>query len=116
MAFGALGERPAVVGRPAGVADNFERSRGGGIRRSSVSVGETYLHPPAATCRLVDRETDQIEELFIDAAARRYRANLRRHQENWRRAARQVGAVFVPLVAEEFCRTWDFSPLVEAGS
>jgi hypothetical protein len=66
--------------------------------------------------RLVDGETDKVEELFIDATAEtRYRANLQRHRENWHRAARQVGAVFVPLVAEEFCRSWDFSPLVEAG-
>jgi hypothetical protein len=40
---------------------------------------------------------------------------LQRHRENWNRAARQAGAVFVPLVAEEFCRSLDLSPFVEAG-
>lgn len=66
--------------------------------------------------RLVDSETGGVEEVFLDAAALgRYRNNLQRHRENWRRAARQVGAVMVPLVAEELCAGWDFSPLIEAG-
>ncbi len=66
--------------------------------------------------RLVDSETGELEEIFIDAVAEtRYRNNLQRHRENWNRAARQAGAVFVPLVAEEFCRSLDLSPFVEAG-
>lgn len=66
--------------------------------------------------RLVDSETGGVEELFIDAAAQaRYRNNLQRHRDHWHQAARQVGAVFVPLVAEDLCRNWDFSALIEAG-
>lgn len=66
--------------------------------------------------RLVDSESELIEEVFLDATAlARYHNNLQRHRENWRRAARQVGALMVPLVAEEVCAGWDFSPLVEAG-
>lgn len=66
--------------------------------------------------RLVDSESEQVEEVFLDATAlARYRGNLQRHGEHWRLAARQVGAVFVPLAAEEICRRWDFSPLLEAG-
>ena len=72
--------------------------------------------PVRGNLRLVDSESGQIEEIFVDATAQtRYRNNLQRHRENWHRAARQVGAIFVPLVAEEFCGGWDFSRLVEAG-
>lgn len=66
--------------------------------------------------RLVDSESDAAENLYLDATAvARYCENIRRNRENWRRAARQTGAVFVSLVAEELCRRWDLSPLVEAG-
>lgn len=65
--------------------------------------------------RLVDSEDGQNEEIYLDATAlARYRTNMQRHRENWRLAARQVGAVFVSLVAERLCENWDFSPLVEA--
>lgn len=66
--------------------------------------------------RLVDSESELVEEVFLDASAlARYRNNIERHRDAWRRAARQVGAVLVPLVAEDVCNGWDFSPLVEAG-
>ncbi|MFO7907572.1 MAG: DUF58 domain-containing protein [Planctomycetota bacterium] len=66
--------------------------------------------------RLVDSESEAVEEVYLDAAAvARYCENIRRNRENWRRAARQTGAVFVSLAAEEICHHWDFSPLVEAG-
>jgi uncharacterized protein (DUF58 family) len=66
--------------------------------------------------RLVDSEDDLVEEVFLDATAlARYRDNIQRHRDAWRRAARQVGALLVPMVAEEVCSGWDFSPLVEAG-
>jgi uncharacterized protein (DUF58 family) len=66
--------------------------------------------------RLVDCESDLVEDVFLDATAlARYRNNIEGHRDAWRRAARQVGAVLVPLVAEEVCSGWDFSPLVEAG-
>ena len=65
--------------------------------------------------RLVDSEDDRTEEIFLDATSlARYQSNLQRHRDNWRLAARQVGAVFVPLVAERLCESWDFAPLVEA--
>lgn len=66
--------------------------------------------------RLVDSESDDAQEAFLDATAlARYRDNLRRHRDNWRQAVRQVGALFVSLVAEEVCRNWDLSPLAEVG-
>jgi uncharacterized protein (DUF58 family) len=65
--------------------------------------------------RLVDSETGQVEEIFLDAAAAaRYRRNLQRHCENWHRAVRQAGGVLVQFVAERMVANWDFSPLVEA--
>ena len=75
------------------------------------------VDPPLnGALRLVDSESQQTEEIFLDTPAlNRYRENLRRHRENWRQSVRQVGAVFVSLVAEELCGNWDLSPLVEAG-
>jgi uncharacterized protein (DUF58 family) len=65
--------------------------------------------------RLLDCESGQAWEVFVDATGQdRYRRNLARHQQSWHQAARQVGATFIPLVAEDLCRTWDLSPLVEA--
>lgn len=65
--------------------------------------------------RLHDCESGQTREMFIDAAGQeRFRQNLARHQENWQRAARKVGATLVPLIAEDVCRNWDLAPLVRA--
>ena len=81
-----------------------------------VLAADDLTPPHQGNHRLVDSETGAAEELFLDAAAvARYRGNLQRHCDAWRQAARQTGVVLVPLVAEELCRTWDLSPLVEAG-
>ncbi len=81
-----------------------------------VLAADDVNPPHQGNHRLVDSESDYAEELFLDAAAiARYRGKLQRHCENWQQAARQTGAVFVPLVAEDLCRNWDLSPLVEAG-
>jgi uncharacterized protein (DUF58 family) len=73
-------------------------------------------HPPErGNLRLVDSETDQVREIFVDAVAeQRYREALTRHQQNWHRAARQVGAVFTVLVAERLLEDWDLETLVAA--
>ena len=75
------------------------------------------LSPPHhGNHRLIDSENDNAEELFLDAGSiARYRGRLQRHCDNWQQAARQMGAIFVPLVAEDVCRNFDLSPLVEAG-
>jgi len=66
--------------------------------------------------RLLDSETGEFYEVFVDAAGlERYRQNFQRHQQAWRAAARQVGATFLTFIAEDFCRTWDFSPFVQSG-
>jgi uncharacterized protein (DUF58 family) len=65
--------------------------------------------------RLLDCESSEALEIFVDAAGQdRYRRNLARHQQDWHLAARKVGATFISLVAEDLCRGWDLSPLVEA--
>ncbi|MBI1370565.1 MAG: DUF58 domain-containing protein [Planctomycetes bacterium] len=72
--------------------------------------------PQRGSVRLADSETGELREVFIDAGAQeRYRAALAQHQENWSRAATQVGATMVTIVAERLLATWDMSPLIEAA-
>ena len=57
--------------------------------------------------RLVDSETGEISELFADAAARdTYRRALERHQQNWYRACRQIGAELFTIDAETIVHDW----------
>lgn len=71
--------------------------------------------PEGQSVRLVDSETDEVKELHVDAAtARRYREALARHQQHWHEACRQVGAVFVTLIAEELLTHWNLDALVMA--
>jgi uncharacterized protein (DUF58 family) len=71
--------------------------------------------PEGGSLRLVDSETDQVREIHVDAvAARRYRAALARHQQNWDQACRQTGAVLTTVVAEDLVRDWKLDALVAA--
>jgi hypothetical protein len=64
---------------------------------------------------LIDSETDEEREIFIDdSAIGRYRDALARHQQNWHRACRQIGAVLVNVVAEEIIAGWNLEALVRA--
>jgi len=80
-------------------------------------LAEEDVRPPEqGNLRLMDCETGGTQEVFIDAtASARYRDRLTRHQQHWHRAARQVGAVLITLVAERFLRDWDLDPLMAAG-
>ncbi|MBN1395836.1 MAG: DUF58 domain-containing protein [Pirellulales bacterium] len=90
--------------------------RAAAVHVIQVLAADDDAPPHRGNVRLVDSESDEVEEVFLDAAAlARYRAKLQNHRENWRRAARQAGAAFVPLAAEVLCGAWDLSPLVEAG-
>jgi len=72
--------------------------------------------PERGRLRLLDSETDERREIFIDdGAIRRYRDALARHQQNWRRACRQIGAVMVNIITEEIVADWNLKVLVEAG-
>jgi len=72
--------------------------------------------PERGRVRLLDSETDERREIFIDdGAIRRYRDALARHQQNWHRACRQIGAAMVNLIAEELVADWNLEALVNAG-
>ncbi len=71
--------------------------------------------PQRGNVRLVDSESGEVQEVFIDAAAQqRYRDNLARHQDNWQRACTRVGARMATLVAERLVGDWDLGELVAA--
>ncbi len=80
-------------------------------------LAEADTQPPHhGSIRLVDRETQEVREVFIDAEAqRRYREALARHQDQWQRACTQTGAMMTTIVAEPLVKNWDLSPLVESG-
>ena len=72
--------------------------------------------PQRGNLRLVDAETGQRQEVFIDAAAQqRYRNALARHQDAWNRAAKQIGAVMTSVVAEDLLADWNLGELVREG-
>lgn len=65
--------------------------------------------------RLIDSETDEQREIFIDdAAIRRYREALARHLQNWNHACRQTGATMVEMSAEQLLAAWNLEALVKA--
>jgi uncharacterized protein (DUF58 family) len=71
--------------------------------------------PLGGNLRLVDMETELVRELHIDEAVlRRYRDNLRRHQDNWHRACKQTGAIFTVVIAEKVLEDWRLDDLVAA--
>ena len=62
--------------------------------------------------RLVDVESGEPLEVFVDVVARnKYRHALARHQQNWHRACRQVGAAMVTVTAEEVTDRWRLDAL-----
>jgi hypothetical protein len=72
--------------------------------------------PERGRVRLIDSETEEQREIFIDEGAiRRYRDALARHQQNWHRACRQIGAVMVNIIAEEVIADWNLESLVKAA-
>jgi uncharacterized protein (DUF58 family) len=103
------------------LGDPLELLRGIADRASAVYVIQVLAAADAAPShlgnfRLVDSETGEYEELFLDATAlARYRHNLQRHSDNWHRAARQLGGLFLTVVAERLVADWDLSALLEAG-
>jgi uncharacterized protein (DUF58 family) len=71
--------------------------------------------PERGNIRLVDSESGEVMEVFLDAVAqKRYREAFARHQENWHRGCRQVGALMTTLVAEDVVRDWQLDDLVAA--
>jgi len=65
--------------------------------------------------RLNDCETNKQKEMFVDAVAeKRYRQNLARHQYNWSRGCRRLGAIMTTVVAERIVDQWKLDELVLA--
>ena len=65
--------------------------------------------------RLVDSETETVQEIFVDAAAeKRYSDALARHQESWHLAAKQTGAIMTTVIAEQILSDWRLEALVAA--
>jgi len=65
--------------------------------------------------RLVDSETNKINEMFVDAQMLdRYQRRFQAHQENWHRATRQVGAIMTTLIAEDIVDAWHLDALIAA--
>jgi uncharacterized protein (DUF58 family) len=79
-------------------------------------LAEADANPPErGRLRLIDSETDQQQEIFIDdGAITRYRNALARHQQNWHSACRQAGATMVELIAEQVVAGWNLEALVKA--
>ena len=72
--------------------------------------------PERGRVRLLDSETDERREIFIDdGAIRRYRDALARHQQNWHSACRRIGAAMVNVIAEDLVADWNLEALVKAG-
>jgi len=89
-------------------------------RASAVFVvqllAQSDVKPPQrGNVRLTDVETGGVRDVFVDAVAQRqYEENLARHQSNWSRGCRQVGAVMTTVVAEEMVGRWQLDELVRA--
>ena len=79
-------------------------------------LAEVDVNPPErGNIRLVDSETGEMQELFLDTVAeRRYQSSLAHHQENWHVAAKQTGAVMTTVVAEQIVSNWRLEALVAA--
>jgi uncharacterized protein (DUF58 family) len=79
-------------------------------------LAEADVHPPEdSPLRLIDAETEQMREIYVDAIrARRYREALARHQQNWHQACRASGAIFSTIVAETLLRDWKLDELIAA--
>lgn len=71
--------------------------------------------PVRGNIRLVDSETGEVRDVFVDAAAeKRYRARLMAHRAAWDEACRRAGATLVPVIAEDLLADWDVKEFMAA--
>ena len=71
--------------------------------------------PDRGNMRLIDSETEQTREMFLDdSAVQRYKEALARHRDNWQLACRQTGAVMTTMIAEETAGDWELEDLVSS--
>lgn len=63
---------------------------------------EDATPPEHGSIRLVDSETDEVTEIYIDATTQKqYAANLAQLQQSWDDACRQCGAQLTTIIAED---------------
>ncbi len=63
---------------------------------------EDATPPEHGSVRLVDSETDEVTEIYIDSSAQKqYAENLARLQQSWDDACRQCGAHLTTIIAED---------------
>lgn len=63
---------------------------------------EDTTPPEHGSIRLVDSETDEVTEIYIDAATQKqYAENLAQVQQSWDEACRQCGAHLTTIIAED---------------
>jgi uncharacterized protein (DUF58 family) len=103
------------LGEPMAVLQSLARGAASLVVAQTLASADADS-PERGRVRLLDSETDERREIFIDdGAIRRYRDALARHQQNWHRACRQIGAVMVNVIAEEVVADWNLEALVNAG-
>ena len=69
--------------------------------------------PDRGNVRLIDSETEQTREIFLDdVSVRRYKESLARHRDNWQLACRQTGTVMTTILAEDTAADWELEDLV----
>jgi len=80
-------------------------------------LGAADVAPPdQGFIRVVDAETDEELDLFLDATAReRYAAALHTHTAAWSEACRKAHVTLVRVVAEEFAAAWSLDWLLPYG-
>ncbi len=72
--------------------------------------------PGPGNLRLVDSETGELLEVYIDTTARqRYLDRLERHQQLWRQACRDCGATMTTVTAETFMQEMELKEFVASG-
>ncbi|MDR2169563.1 MAG: DUF58 domain-containing protein [Planctomycetaceae bacterium] len=78
-------------------------------------LAEADTEPPEhGNLRLVDSETAEQLELYIDAISReRYKKNLARHLENYNIATKKYGAFMTTLIAENFIKNGRIDDLIQ---
>jgi uncharacterized protein (DUF58 family) len=89
---------------PGNPAQTIRRLREGAATLFVVQLlaRDDATPPEHGSIRLVDSETDELAEMYIDSAvAKQYGDNLLRVQQSWDDACRQCGARLTTLIAEE---------------
>ncbi|MDM8550228.1 DUF58 domain-containing protein [Desulfobacterales bacterium HSG2] len=72
--------------------------------------------PPRGNITIVDSETGETTELFLDEQIRkRYEKRLNTHQQNWHTAAKKTGTLITSFTAEEVVVNWNVDPMEAAG-